>query len=292
MSTKTDEEILNELKKDAIGYTPYDYDDGQGWVDSEYADDDEADEDVEKGYDTLDGEFTIEKADEKKGLVFGWASVIRKNGKVVVDRQNDVIEDDWEMEKAAYRYVLTSRVGGHEHVKKGVSVLVESMAFTDEKCEALGLPDSFPRGWWVGYQITDKEVMKNMVAGKYTGFSVHGTGKRTQLTKGSKPKGMSYGDINAALRTALTEMYPSIPGGSYRYCYVSDFGDDWVVYSVDGGGASAYYQASYTIEDGVASITDPFEVRSKITYVKKGEFTSERTADVLSRFKNVTKGLR
>jgi hypothetical protein len=120
--------------------------------------------------------------DDEKRLVFGWANVVSVDGATVLDRQNDMIDDQWEMEKAAYDFVLNSRVGGDMHLVKGVSTMVESMVFTDEKCDALGLSKSFPRGWWVGFRVNNEGTWNLIKSGEYTGFSVHGTGQRTEVT--------------------------------------------------------------------------------------------------------------
>lgn len=127
------------------------------------------------------GEFA--KASPDKQQLFGWASVIEVDGQPVVDLQGDVITPD-EMEKAAYSYVVKSRKGGDMHLRDNwepiqKSEMIESFIVTDEKRQAMGLPDSVPTGWWVGFQVTDPQVWADVRAGKRTGFSIHGTGKRT-----------------------------------------------------------------------------------------------------------------
>ena len=134
----------------------------------------------------VNGEISISKTDTKKGLVFGWASVMERDGELVIDRDNDIIDDEWELEKSAYAFVASCRIGGDNHVRKGVSHLVESMVITKEKIEALGLPEDTQIGWWTGWQITDPDVMDDMASGKYTGFSVHGKGRRTPIEKGDE----------------------------------------------------------------------------------------------------------
>lgn len=130
------------------------------------------------------GEFS--KFDQDKHLAFGWASVSKVNGQPVVDKQNDYIDPD-DLETAAYQYVLGSRVGGAMHGRDEfdqplkVADLVESMVFTDDKVEAMGLPPTFNRGWWVGMKIHDPnewELVKKGAAGGRTGFSIHGRGIR------------------------------------------------------------------------------------------------------------------
>jgi hypothetical protein len=99
------------------------------------------------------------------------------------------------MEDAAYTFVRKSRVGGTQHardesgdpVKAGE--LIESIAFTDEKYEALAKswgmdPEEFadkPRAWWVGFQYDDQATWDDIKARRKTGFSVHGVGKRVPV---------------------------------------------------------------------------------------------------------------
>jgi hypothetical protein len=127
-------------------------------------------------------EGTFTKFDTDKQLAFGWASVVKKDGQDVVDRQGDymTIED---VEDAAYRYVMTSRIGGDMHKRNGerphhVSDMVESFVITPEKIAKLGLPENTPQGWWVGFKIHDEQVWQDVKIGKKVGFSVHGKGKR------------------------------------------------------------------------------------------------------------------
>lgn len=136
---------------------------------------------------TITGE--ISKVDEDKRQVFGWASVTEIDGEPVVDLQNDLL-DTYELEKAAYDYVLHSRVGGamHERMKKSapkqVGTLIESFVVTPEKVEKMGLPPETPQGWWIGFQLgEDDDVWKKVKKGEFTGFSIHGVGKRTPVEK-------------------------------------------------------------------------------------------------------------
>lgn len=217
----------------------------------------------------IDGEVEISKVDEKKGLVFGWASVMKKNGEILVDRQGDYIDDEWELEKSAYSFVTSCRVGGDNHVRKGVSELVESMVITEEKKAVLGLPEEFPTGWWVGFKITDDDVLKGMANGDYTGFSVHGKGKRTTKSKSVEKGKMSYNQ----LRTQVNELVRSKYGSAKNSCYVEDFSDSWVVFCVYGadgsGGMSKTYRANYSLSD--STLSEVTEVVPTTTYVTKGQ---------------------
>lgn len=128
-----------------------------------------------------DGE--IAKTDTDKQQIFGWASVVEVDGHPVVDLQGDYISPD-EMEKAGYEYVMKSRKGGDMHLRNDwspiqKSEMIESFIVTDEKKQAMGLPDSVPTGWWVGFQVQDQNLWADVKSGKRTGFSIHGRGKRT-----------------------------------------------------------------------------------------------------------------
>ncbi|CAB4194568.1 Phage-like element PBSX protein, XkdF [uncultured Caudovirales phage] len=127
----------------------------------------------------------IEKADDDKRQVFGWASIVEIDGKPVVDRQGDWITPD-EIEKAAYDYVLKSRKGGHQHRRDGdqpfhAADMIESFVLTPEKISKMGLPEETPVGWWVGYKVHDDEAWSKVKKGEVTGFSIHGRGKRKEV---------------------------------------------------------------------------------------------------------------
>lgn len=129
---------------------------------------------------TWAGEFS--KTDDERRQVFGWASVVEIDGQPVVDRQGDWITPD-EIEKAAYEYVVKSRVGGHQHKRTDsgafhASDMIESIVFTPEKISKMGLPDDFPVGWWVGYKVNDDDTWDKVKKRDITGFSIHGKGKR------------------------------------------------------------------------------------------------------------------
>jgi hypothetical protein len=132
---------------------------------------------------TWAGEFS--KTDDDKRQVFGWASVVEVDGQPVVDRQGDWITPD-EIEKAAYEYVVKSRVGGHQHKRTETgafhaSDMIESVVFTPEKIAKMGLPDDFPVGWWVGYKVNDDETWNKVKNRDITGFSIHGKGRRQSV---------------------------------------------------------------------------------------------------------------
>lgn len=131
----------------------------------------------------------IVKFDNEKQQVFGWAYVTHdEQGQVVVDKSGEFVDDQSEIEDAAYNFVLHSRQGGVEHKRdeEGVitkSTLIESVVFTPEKKQALGIPEgTMPDGWWVGWKIHDDEVWDQIRKGQLTSFSVHGSGQKTLVS--------------------------------------------------------------------------------------------------------------
>ena len=135
----------------------------------------------------MDMELTTEisKVNADKRQVFGWASIVEKDGVPVVDLQGDYISVD-EVEKAAYEYVQKSRKGGNMHARDGeapvhVSDMIESFVVTPEKKEKLGLPESVPTGWWVGFKIHDDDTWDQIKSGKRPQLSIHGRGKRQEI---------------------------------------------------------------------------------------------------------------
>ena len=129
----------------------------------------------------LRGEFS--KVDEDRRLAFGWASVVKEAGGTegLEDLQGDVLDPD-SLEQAVYEYVLVSRDADVMHKRDGVGRLVESMLFTPEKLDRMGLdPAAVPVGWWVGYRVDDDEVWKGVKDGTYRMFSIRGTGVREEI---------------------------------------------------------------------------------------------------------------
>ena len=121
----------------------------------------------------------ISKLDLEKQIVYGWASVVEKDGKAVVDHQGDIISID-EIEKAAHQFLTDCRVAGDSHITKGVGHLVESIVFSNELQKALGI-DLGQAGWFVGFKVTSDEVWKRIKKGELSMFSIGGSGKRTEI---------------------------------------------------------------------------------------------------------------
>lgn len=150
----------------------------------------------------LQGDIT--KTDDDKRLVFGWASQITNaDGTPMVDSEGDVIADEWELEKAAYDFVTNHRVAGEVHQRDGgkpvvVGECVESFVLTKAKRDALGLPDTMPLGWWVGFKVTDDNVWKAVKDGTYSSFSIGGRAIRVPVTTDEEEIAYTKADLTAS----------------------------------------------------------------------------------------------
>lgn len=131
----------------------------------------------------LGADGDISKIDEDQRLVFGWAYVTHdKDGTVNIDKSGDFIDNVAEIEKSAYDFVLKSRAGDDMHTNVQTSTLVESIVFTPEKIEKMGIAaGSVPLGWWVGFKIEDDKVWDRVKKGELKAFSIHGKGTREKV---------------------------------------------------------------------------------------------------------------
>lgn len=128
--------------------------------------------------------FKIAKKDDDKMLAFGWANVsITVDGEVVEDYQEDIVEPEV-LEAAAYTFVELYREGGEMHERGGAAVMVESVVFTEEKMQAMGIPEgTLPVGWWIGFKVTDTDVWEKVKDGTYSMFSIEGEAIREEVTE-------------------------------------------------------------------------------------------------------------
>lgn len=116
-----------------------------------------------------------------KGLVWGWASVIEKDGQPIVDHQGDRISED-ELTSAAHNYIAKSRQGGVLHDKFGQEIgqIVESVVMTKALQKALGI-DLGKVGWLIGYKVVSPQVKLLVKSGMLKSFSIGGRGKRVPV---------------------------------------------------------------------------------------------------------------
>ena len=127
-------------------------------------------------------EIDIFKANSDQHLVFGWANVsINEDGDVPLDWQGDITAPEV-LEKAAYNFVLKHRTTGEMHQGEAVGHMVESVMFTKQKMESMGIPEGVvPEGWWIGFYVPDDEVVAKIKSGEYKMFSIQGKAKKVKL---------------------------------------------------------------------------------------------------------------
>jgi hypothetical protein len=131
---------------------------------------------------TFQARLPITKIDEEQRLVFGFASIVEKDGVEVFDLEGDAIAVD-EIETAAYEFLEKSRVAGRMHESTGEGHVVESFVLTKEKAEAMRSSgvlkgDFAAAGWWVGFRVTDDEVWEEVKKGDLPMFSIGGAAER------------------------------------------------------------------------------------------------------------------
>lgn len=101
-----------------------------------------------------------------------------------VDYQGDIVPT-YELESAAYNFVLESRNGSVNHTGEIVSEMIESFYATQEKYLALGITEEVAKtlheGWWVGFHISNDDVWAGVKDGTYKMFSIGGRAISTPL---------------------------------------------------------------------------------------------------------------
>ena len=123
----------------------------------------------------------VAKIDEAKGLVFGWAYVVKtKDGKQVIDHSGEFMDLEV-LEDAVYKYVLEARDANDMHDGPVTGKLVESVVFTPEKLEAMGLEkNALPQGVWVGFKL-EPDAFDKIRSGERTAFSIEGLAERVEV---------------------------------------------------------------------------------------------------------------
>ena len=141
-------------------------------------------EEPEQTSDILKGRFKIRKSDNEKMQAFGWASVaIEENGEQLEDWEGDMIDPE-DLEQAVYEFVQFYGNAGemHQEDKRIVAKLIESVVFTEEKMQLLGIPSgTLPVGWWIGFQVQDEDVWEKVKDGTYSMFSIEGEAERVDV---------------------------------------------------------------------------------------------------------------
>lgn len=130
----------------------------------------------------LDIGFSFAKSKDEEMLVSGWANVaVNADGSIPLDWQDDIILPET-LEKAAINFMLDYRESGVMHEGGSVGTIVESIFFTKEKQEILGIPEgTVPQGWFVTVKVHEPEVFAKVKDGTYKMFSIQGKCNRVKL---------------------------------------------------------------------------------------------------------------
>ena len=138
--------------------------------------------------DTTVGELTktdfesrgeVTKMDDEKRIVYGYASVISKNGEPIVDLQGDVITAD-ELEKAASEFMLNSRIGKTMHSGEPTTTIIHSFPMTDEIKKAYQIESPY-EAWLIAVKVHDDKTWEMVKSGKLKDFSIGGKATRREL---------------------------------------------------------------------------------------------------------------
>lgn len=126
--------------------------------------------------------FDLYKARESERLVSGWANVaVNADGSIPLDWQGDVISPEM-LEKAANNFMLEYGESGVMHDGDSVGTVVESIVFTKEKQEAIGIPEgTVPMGWFITVKVHDDETFAKVKDGTYKMFSIQGKCRRVKV---------------------------------------------------------------------------------------------------------------
>lgn len=124
----------------------------------------------------------VMKTYEDEQLVFGWASIAKyADGTRPVDFQGDFLDAE-DLELPTYEYVMNSRELNVEHIGGQEAEIVESVVFTLEKMDAMGIPrGTIPEGLWIGCKVHNKETFEKVKKGELAMFSIEGSAKRVEV---------------------------------------------------------------------------------------------------------------
>lgn len=122
--------------------------------------------------------FHVFKADADNRIVYGWASVITKNGEPVVDTQGDVIEAAV-LVKAVTDFMVDVREAHVMHEGEQHGTVIHSFPMVGEIAKSLGIQCD-REGWIVGLKVSP-EVMKRVDSGELRAFSIGGSAIREKI---------------------------------------------------------------------------------------------------------------
>lgn len=121
------------------------------------------------------------KVSEDLRLVSGWASVVTKGGKPVVDLQGDMI-DITDLRAAVEDFLDGARDGGYMHSRDAsgnlhrIGKVVGSMIIDSATAKAFGMTTD-QEGWIITLRVESDAVWKQVKDGTLAAFSIGGRGQ-------------------------------------------------------------------------------------------------------------------
>lgn len=123
------------------------------------------------------GEVT--KVDTERRIVYGYASVISKDGVPIVDLQGDIISAD-ELEKAASEFMLGARFGKTMHKGDPTTTIIHSFPMTNETKKAYNIESPY-EAWLIAVKVHDDATWEMVKSGGLKDFSIGGAATRREV---------------------------------------------------------------------------------------------------------------
>ena len=123
------------------------------------------------------GEVT--KVDTERRIVYGYASVISKDGVPIVDHQGDIISAD-ELEKAASEFMLGARFGKTMHKGDPTTTIIHSFPMTNETKKAYNIESPY-EAWLIAVKVHDDDTWEMVKSGGLKDFSIGGAATRREV---------------------------------------------------------------------------------------------------------------
>lgn len=134
----------------------------------------------------MDADFSFsapfQKVSDELRLVTGWASVVTKGGRPVIDLQGDMI-DMADLRSAVEDFLDGSRDGGYMHSRDAqgnlhrIGKIVGSLIVDAATAKALNMATD-QEGWIITMRVLDDTVWKQVKDGTLAAFSIGGRGAR------------------------------------------------------------------------------------------------------------------
>ena len=121
----------------------------------------------------------VTKMDTEQRIVYGFASVISKDGVPIVDRQGDIITAQ-ELEKAASEFMLGTRTGLTMHKGEPTTTIIHSFPMTDETKKAYQIESPY-EAWLIAVKVHDDETWERVKQGELKDFSIGGRAQRKDV---------------------------------------------------------------------------------------------------------------